>query len=47
MKKSKRNKAQKRQQALQQRRQQHFSTRRPLSHKWLQVLGGAEAPQID
>jgi tetratricopeptide (TPR) repeat protein len=31
MKKSKRNKAQKRQQALQQRRQQHFSTRRPLS----------------
>jgi len=31
MKKSKRNKAQKRQQALQQRRQQHVSTRRPLS----------------
>ena len=31
MKKSKRNKAQKRQQALQQRRQQHFSTRRPLT----------------
>jgi tetratricopeptide (TPR) repeat protein len=31
MKKSKRNKAQKRQQALQQRRQQHATTRRPLS----------------
>src|SRR5438552_251446 len=31
MKKSKRNKAQKRQQALQRRRQQHTSTRRPLS----------------
>src|ERR671936_864208 len=31
MKKSKRNKAQKRQQALQRRRQQHLSTRRPLS----------------
>ena len=33
MKKSKRNKAQKRQQALQQRRQQHFSTPRPLTQK--------------
>jgi hypothetical protein len=31
MKKSKRNKAQKRQQALQQRRQQHATTRRPLT----------------
>ena len=31
MKKSKRNKAQKRQQALQRRRQQHASTRRPVT----------------
>ena len=31
MKKSKRNKAQKRQQALQRRRQQHLSTRRPVT----------------
>ena len=31
MKKSKRNKAQKRQQALQRRRQQHVSTRRPVT----------------